>query len=287
MLSIIIPTLNEEKYLPLLLNSIKKQSFTDYEIVVADAGSEDRTTEIAKEYGCRVTAGGLPAKGRNQGAEASQGDLLLFLDAEVLLPEDFLEKALSEFAQRNLDVGSCGLEPIKEEWIPRFVSARLIYDIAYNLPAKFLENVFPYAASFILVKKEKHHKLNGFDEGIKLSEDHSYARRAARIGKFGFLSSVKAPLFLRRCEKDGILRTNLKYICCNVFNVFLGDVRTDIFKYYFGQYNGFKKKTKKIHPILQFFWYILFYIVVLVALIKWLIIILVFTPKLIKVYFKK
>jgi len=83
MLSIIIPTLNEEKYLPFLLSSIKEQNFKDYEIILSDAGSEDRTIEIAKSYGCRVVKGGLPAKGRNQGARAAAGDLLLFLDSDT------------------------------------------------------------------------------------------------------------------------------------------------------------------------------------------------------------
>ena len=52
--SIIIPTFNEEEYLPILLESIKKQKFDDYEIIIADANSEDRTREIAKEYGLDV-----------------------------------------------------------------------------------------------------------------------------------------------------------------------------------------------------------------------------------------
>ncbi len=50
-ISIVIPTLNEEAFLPTLLDSIKKQSFTDYEIIVADAGSKDKTIDIAQEYG--------------------------------------------------------------------------------------------------------------------------------------------------------------------------------------------------------------------------------------------
>ena len=62
MLSIIIPTLNEESYLPKLLNSIKKQDFQDYEMIVADAGSKDKTIEIALASGCKISSGGLPAK---------------------------------------------------------------------------------------------------------------------------------------------------------------------------------------------------------------------------------
>ena len=58
MISIIIPTLNEEKYLPLLLSSIKKQNFNDYEIIIADAGSDDKTLEIVKNYNCKIKIDG-------------------------------------------------------------------------------------------------------------------------------------------------------------------------------------------------------------------------------------
>ena len=82
--SLIIPCLNEEKYLPLLLDSIKKQNFKDYEIIIADAGSKDKTLEIAKKYDCRIIPGGLPAKGRNEGAKIAKGELLFFCDLRRL-----------------------------------------------------------------------------------------------------------------------------------------------------------------------------------------------------------
>ena len=93
MLSIIIPCLNEEEYLPLLLESVKKQKFLDYEIILADAGSKDKTLQIAKKYNCKIVPGGLPSKGRNQGAKKAKGDLLLFLDADVILPDGFFKDA--------------------------------------------------------------------------------------------------------------------------------------------------------------------------------------------------
>ena len=58
-LSIIIPTYNEEEYLPKLLESIKMQDFTDYEVIVADANSKDNTRKIATDYGAKVVDGGF------------------------------------------------------------------------------------------------------------------------------------------------------------------------------------------------------------------------------------
>jgi glycosyltransferase involved in cell wall biosynthesis len=112
MLSIIIPTLDEEKYLPILLSQIKKQNFSDFEIIVADAGSKDKTVEIAKSFGCQVTNGGLPAKGRNEGAKITRGEIFLFLDADnIFLPENFLKNLLEEFEKRNLGVASFPIYP--------------------------------------------------------------------------------------------------------------------------------------------------------------------------------
>lgn len=99
LLSIVIPAKNEEKYLPVLLKSIKWQNFpkSDCEIIVADNHSTDRTRDIAKKYNCRITKGGLPGRGRNLGAKAAKGEILLFLDADTKLPEkNFLKNALAE-----------------------------------------------------------------------------------------------------------------------------------------------------------------------------------------------
>lgn len=92
MLSIIIPTLNEEENLPKLLQSIKKQKLNqELEIIVSDAGSQDKTREIAKSFGCIIVEGGLLSKGRNNGAKEAKGDLLLFADADTVLPLNFLK----------------------------------------------------------------------------------------------------------------------------------------------------------------------------------------------------
>ena len=112
MLSIIIPALNEEKQIGPLLKLLKNSSFPkDCEIIVADAGSKDRTAAIARSFGCVVVKGGLPAVGRNTGARTAKGELLLFLDSDVTVSENFLENSLSEFKKRNLVCASYRLIP--------------------------------------------------------------------------------------------------------------------------------------------------------------------------------
>ena len=263
MLSIVIPTLNEENYLPRLLNCIKKQNFKDYEIIVADAGSKDRTIEVAKNYGCKVVFGGLPAKGKNQGAKFAQGDLLLFLDADILLPENSLEKLLKEFENKNLKVAGCLLQSQSENKIVRF-----FYHFIYNWPILFLEQVLPHASGFILIKKDLHQKIRGFDERMKLAEDHCYVREASKLGKFGILRSITALISPRRFEQDGWLKTSLKFLLCELHITFLGPVKTDIFIYHFDLYQEDKrlKKSLRIPEIIIIIPFTIFWILMVLPL---------------------
>ena len=65
--SIVIPAKNEEKNIEILLKSIKVQTYQPFEIILSDADSRDDTVKVAKEYGAKVVAGGMPAIGRNNG----------------------------------------------------------------------------------------------------------------------------------------------------------------------------------------------------------------------------
>jgi glycosyltransferase involved in cell wall biosynthesis len=251
MISIIIPTLNEENYLPLLLESIKKQKFSEgdedksssspsllsnkssvYEVIVADADSKDRTREIARDFGCQVIKGGRPAKGRNEGAKIAKGDLFLFLDADVIIPKNFLTKSLEEFQKRKLDIASYCLIPQADSIFLKFV-----FNFFYNWPIVFLRNVLPHTAMGILVKREIFEKVDGgFDEEIKLAEDMHFGRQAAKFGKFGIIKSVNVFVSLRRFRKDGWLKTYFKYILCEFHMVFKGPVKKEVFRYEFDHY---------------------------------------------------
>ena len=233
MLSIIIPTLNEEKYLPLLLDSIKKQEFNDYEIIISDAGSKDKTLDITRNHNCRIVSGGLPSLGKNRGGESAKGDILLFLDADTVLPEGFLNNFLAEFKKRNLDLGSFRLLPLEKN-----LFFYLILNLFYNIPIIVLEKIIPHSATGIVVKKQVFSILNGFDETIKLAEDHDLSRRAKKKGfKCGILRSTKVFTSDRRFKKDGWLKICFSYFFCELHMIFLGPVKSDLFKYRFDHYS--------------------------------------------------
>jgi glycosyltransferase involved in cell wall biosynthesis len=230
MLSIVIPTYNEETYLPLLLRSIQAQTYKDYEVVVADAHSTDKTREIAELHGARVVDGGMPSVGRNRGAEAAFGDMVLFLDSDVVLPDAmFLQVTVEEFVARGLGAATCPVDPMSEKAIDKVMHE------AFNYFMWVTQAVVPHAPGFcIFAKKSVHESIKGFDEEIKLAEDHDYVRRAAKFEKFGLLKSAKIPVSVRRFDRDGRFNVAMKYLMCEVYLRTRGNVKSDVFNYTFG-----------------------------------------------------
>ena len=233
MISIIIPTYNEAKYLPLLLQSIKSQSFKDYEIIVADNNSTDSTVEIAKTYGAQITSGGLPGAGRNAGAKIAKGDLLLFLDADVILKNKYyLTDCYAEFLDRDVDVATCCISPMS------LLKKDIIWHEFYNAIIIAMEKFSPYAPGFcIFAKKSVHNLISGFDEDIILGEDSDYVKRANKISSFKVLRSQKIPVSVRRLDKDGRLNVIIKYGLAGLYMIVVGNIKSDIFNYTFGNYD--------------------------------------------------
>jgi glycosyltransferase involved in cell wall biosynthesis len=233
MLSIIVPTLNEEKNLKVLLSSIAKGGFDDYEVIIADAGSKDKTIEIAREYNCIITKGGLPARGRNNGAKVAKGDILLFLDADLKFsPRNFLKLSVEYFIKNDLTVASFHLFPQRNNiYLNPFT-----LNFFYNYPQIALKKIFPMGAMGIMVKKDVFEKIKGFDESITLAEDHYFVQQAEKLGKFDIIRGVKVYMPLRRFEKDGYFRTVFKYLICGLNMGLLGKPERKI-KYDFGHYD--------------------------------------------------
>lgn len=234
--SIIIPTFNEEKYLPRLLDSIKNQDYTNFEIIVSDASSKDKTVEIAKKYSCKVTKGGLPAVGRNNGAKIAKGNVLLFLDADVVLPKHFLKMTLSEFIARRADVATCFMRPLTNR-----KTDIALHNLA-NYYMRITRKVYPHAPGFcIFSRKGIHERIKGFNSKLKLSEDHDYVRRAAKFGRFKILHSETIPVSVRRFDKDGRLNVSAKYFLVELYMLVKGNITSDIFNYKFGYTDNHNK----------------------------------------------
>jgi glycosyltransferase involved in cell wall biosynthesis len=230
MLSIIIPTYNEEEYLPRLLASIRSQRFTDVEIVVADARSTDRTRAVAAAFGAKVVDGGLPGRGRNLGARAASGDLFLFLDADVVLPDtEWLGRKVEQFERRRLDAATCLIKPMSPKLIDHLSHG------VFNAHMFATQLLMAHAPGFcIFATREIHARIDGFDESIKLAEDHDYVERAAKLGKFRLLHGARIRVSVRRFERDGRLAIFAKYLLAELHLLTRGQIRHDGFRYTFG-----------------------------------------------------
>lgn len=216
-LSIIIPTYNEEACLPVLLESIKKQSFDDYEIIVADANSTDKTREIAESYECIVTEGGLPAVGRNNGAKIAKGEYLLFLDSDLKLTDDYLRNVIYEFRMERAGIAITQMLPMSNK-----VEDKLFHDFA-NYFMISVEKIKPHGAGCygIIAKKELHDACNGFDEELTFGEDTDYIERLASKERFKVLRNAKIGVSTRRLEEEGI-ETLIRQYGKSTVNDFLG-----------------------------------------------------------------
>ena len=233
-LSIIIPTKNEEELLPRLLESITSQDFSDYEVIVADADSTDRTREIAADGGARVVDGGMPGVGRNNGARASSGDFLVFLDADVIIPEHFLKNLYNEMQERFIDVATCSIKPISNIQLDRIIHKLINLTILANL------RVDPKAFGFcIFISRRLFDRVGGFDETIKVAEDNDLVKRASEYRPLRFINSTYIHVSVRRFEKEGRLAYMAKGIGLNVYRIFKGEIRydNDVVTYDFGGYD--------------------------------------------------
>ena len=239
-ISVVIPALNEEKFLPILLESLKNQTFKDYEVIVADAGSKDNTLEIANSYGARVVPGGMPGPGRNRGAEVATGEFLFFFDSDVLLPNDFLEKAMTEMDDRFIDLATCEFLPLSELTIDKAV-----FQLS-NLIVKMNQNLNPRAAGFcIFINRRLFKRVGGFDESVVIAEDHDLVERASKFRPLRFLKTTSLSVSVRRLDKEGRLSLLQKYVKVEMHLLTKGSVKDDIIEYEFGNFDEAEKSKRK------------------------------------------
>lgn len=209
MISIIIPTHMEEKYLPRLLESLKRQTDEDFEVIVVDWNSKDKTREIARRYGCRLVIAeerGI-GRGRNLGAKHARGDVLAFIDADVILPPNFVE----EVKRMKCDAATCEWTPFEDDLLLKFY-----YRASYLFCELFNLLGIGHSPGFCtIIRKDVFEKVGGYNEELLAGEDHELARRVRKLTKICHLK-VKIKMDSRRVRKEGKFGIIWKYTVAEV-----------------------------------------------------------------------
>ena len=199
-ISVVIPALNEEKYIGATLFHLAHQK--PYEIIIADSFSTDRTVKIAKKFGCRIVncKKGSASIGRNAGAKAARGDVLLFMDADTIAFSNLIEELKKDFRLKKTVGWTCPVYAFSPKW-----KEHLMYN-AFNNLAEFLIKYAkkPHAAGIVVAaRKSAYAKVGGFDENLKLMEDHDFAMKLGKTGNFTFSKKTCVFTSTRRIDKWG------------------------------------------------------------------------------------
>jgi glycosyltransferase involved in cell wall biosynthesis len=202
--SVIIPALNEERYLAECLRGISRQKARfPVEVIVADGNSKDSTRAIARKFKCKVIVERKRtiAAGRQAGAKLATGDVLVFTDADSRPEPEWLSRLVAAFDD------------------PKAVAAYgslAIYDSKRGgTYAKFITTYFFWASkmeiaagagSNMAVRAKDFWKVGGFDTDLVTGEDIDLQKKLKRRGKLVYCKKARTSVSARRIQDWGLAR---------------------------------------------------------------------------------
>lgn len=244
--SVIIPTLNEEDYLPKLLSDFAKQKQKNFEVIVVDAKSEDKTKQKALKFSkyfplefCTSAKRSVSYQ-RNFGAKKADGEFLVFLDADTRVSETFTKKLYIDIFRKK---GQLFLPILVTEQLSR--KNRVLFKLINSVIELSQSLNRPLSAGgSIFIARKIFFEVNGFKENLYMSEDHNLVQRIRKIGiKAKILKDIKIVFSFRRIEREGQVRVLYKYLLALVYMLVNGEMTSKIFMYEMG---GGRYKDKKL-----------------------------------------
>ncbi len=201
--SIIIPTYNEGNFLEKTLRTLKNVDYPKdrTEIIVADYNSRDDTRSIARKYADKlviVKRHGISA-GRNDGAKAAKGDILIFIDADTIAIPNTIKELVSKFSIRRIVGATPFIMPDNTKVNDLFLF------IMYNsfIHASMRTKKACMTGACIACRRSYFHKIGGFNERLSTLEDFDFAERLSKLGKLAFAEKTFVVVSTRRLTKWG------------------------------------------------------------------------------------
>jgi glycosyltransferase involved in cell wall biosynthesis len=208
--SVIVPTLNEGKFIGNLLRSLRNQTYENFETIIIDGGSKDETLKIAYDFKAKtVVKPRTPEfQSRNIGAKMARGEILLFTSADVIFRTDTIQRVVQEFENDKSLGAVCG--PGRLYNAPLW--ARIEYALYYSLLGIYTKVTkdFNGSTNFMAVKKTVFSKIGGFIE--RIDADGYFLNEVGSISKVKFISNLSIPISGRRAEKMGFIGFNTHFL---------------------------------------------------------------------------
>ncbi len=247
-ISVVIITLNEENYLPLLLEDLARQTDTDFEVIISDGGSIDKTEEKALSFKDRLRISFIKSPKaqasfqRNLGAKNAKGDYFFFLDADTRIKKTYVIERLKKHIKTDPQMLYL---PIIKPGKNTFRN-RLLFGFSVN-SVKLLQKLHkPMSIGpLIVMHRSLFDKIKGYDEKMRMAEDHNIVIRAYKEGYAGkFLDDVPVIFSMRRFDKKGSWKMLKDYAKYTFITLVKGGVYDKNLDYAMGG-QEFDKKTDK------------------------------------------
>lgn len=213
--SVIIPTLNEEGFLPKLLGSLADQTNKNFEVIVVDGSSKDKTVHSAKKFEkllpslqIIVTKNPSLPRQRNLGAKAARGTWLIFVDADSIVLPYFIDRAIHFIKEQAPRLFTTWCRSDNDD--PKDAVHTLFYNIYIEATLIFKKPLTP--GPLTIVHREAFEHVGGYDEEHVYNEDVDFGLRLYKAGIH--LSILRETLFvwsLRRFRKEGTLKVLNQY----------------------------------------------------------------------------
>jgi glycosyltransferase involved in cell wall biosynthesis len=219
-ISIVIPAHNEEGTLPPTLKAALGQDYSDFEVIVVNNASTDRTEEVARGFSGVIVVN-ESRKGllwaREAGRLAASGEIIANMDADCLPERDWLSKGVRHFDDANVSAVSGPYDYYDGGAVFRYVSLYTQMTI-YWLMAKVIQwRVVRAGAVMIggnnLIRAEALRKAGGYNTALTFyGEDTDTAKRMSKQGRVIFSDKLVMKTSARRFQAEGIVHLEVKYI---------------------------------------------------------------------------